>query len=95
MKRKVLLITLLLLLLFVQAVQAMESENYKLDWYTLLNSSGGGPANSAHYASNITIGQTAIGSSHSTNYQVGLGYWYGLIDYFSRIFSINLPLINK
>lgn len=95
MKRKTFLLTLLLLLLFVQGVQAMESTNFALDWFTPLNSSGGGPTDSANYAANITIGQTAIYASSSPNYRVGLGYWYGLAEHFGRIFSINLPLITK
>ena len=95
MNRKTFLLTLLLLLLFVQGVHAMESANFALDWFTPLNSSGGGPAGSANYAANITIGQTAISASSSPNYRVGLGYWYGFVEHFGNLISINLPLINK
>ncbi len=43
MKRKaILLITLLLLLLLVNGVQAMGSANYSLDWMVPLTSGGGG-----------------------------------------------------
>ncbi len=79
-----------LLLLLVQGAAGMSSPDYRLDWYTLMDSSGGGPASSANYAINYTIGQSAIGPSASPNYHVGLGYWYGLI-----LYKINLPLIAK
>ncbi len=92
MKRKVFLISLLLLLLLVQGVQAMESTNFRLDWFTLIDSSGGDHASSAHYAANYTIGQTVIGSSGSHNYHAGLGYWSGLITHF---FRYSLPFIAK
>lgn len=95
MNRKAILFTLLLLLLFVQGVQAMESANFSLDWFTPLTSNGGGPASSTHYAADVTIGQTAIGASSSTNYRAGLGYWYGFVEQISRFFNIYLPSIIK
>jgi hypothetical protein len=70
---------LLVLLLLASSVQAMSSANYKLEWFTPLTGAGGGPASSTHYAVNLTIGQTAVGRSESTNYHVGLGYWAGLL----------------
>jgi hypothetical protein len=91
MKRKAILITLLLLLLLAHGVQAMSSVNYVLDWFTPLNSSGGGPSSSVNYAANFTIGQTAIGPSSSTHYGTGLGYWYGIM----MQFLVRLPLIIK
>ena len=95
MKRKAILFMLILILLGVQGVQAMESANFILDWFTPLTSGGGGPSSSAHYAANFTIGQSAIGASSSTSYSAGIGYWYGLVQQISRIFNINLPLITK
>lgn len=65
-------------LLLVIGVQAMSSANYRIDWFTPLTSGGGGPASSAHYAANLTIGQTVVGQADSANYQAGLGYWYGM-----------------
>ena len=59
---------------------AMSSTSFKLDWFVLLNGSGGGEASSTTYKINYTIGQTAIGSSASTTYKVGLGYWAGLTN---------------
>jgi hypothetical protein len=57
---------------------AMSSTTYRLDWFTPLNSSGGGPASSANYKANFTVGQTVIGKATSANYRIGLGYWYVL-----------------
>ncbi|CAG0930148.1 hypothetical protein TFLX_01624 [Thermoflexales bacterium] len=91
MKRITLLLLLIVLVLAVNQAWAMSSTHYKLDWFTPLTSSGGGPATSAHYAANFTIGQTVIGASASTNYKVGLGYWYGALGG-SRVY---LPLILK
>jgi hypothetical protein len=81
---------LLCLLWLAQGAGAMSSANYKLDWFTATGS-GGGPVASAHYAANFTVGQTAIGASASTNYKVGLGYWYGA----ASGYRIYLPLILK
>jgi hypothetical protein len=91
MKRKAILLTLLVLLLLAHGVQAMSSTNFILDWFTPLTSGGGGPASSAHYAANFTIGQSAIGASSSTNYGSSLGYWYGIL----ANFRIRLPLVVK
>jgi hypothetical protein len=57
---------------------AMSSANYRLDWFTPLTGGAGGVASSTNYAVNLTVGQTVIGSSSSTNYGIGLGYWYGV-----------------
>jgi hypothetical protein len=87
MKRVVVFVTLLALLILISSALAMRSDNYWLDWYVNLTG-GGGPTNSANFAANLTIGQTASGSSSSANSSVGLGYWYG-IDTTHRIY---LPL---
>jgi hypothetical protein len=68
----------------------MASDNYRLDWYVVLTGGGGGPTDSTNYAANFTIGQTACGLSSSTNYEVGLGYWYGLGGY-----KVYLPLVMR
>jgi hypothetical protein len=91
MKRKAILFTLLLLLLFAHGVQAMSSANFTLDWFTPLTSNGGGTSSSANYATNFTVGQSVIGASSSPNYGSGLGYWYGT----ALIFRVRLPLITK
>jgi len=91
MKRTTILLTLLIIfLLSTSSALAMSSANYKLDWFVPLTGGGGGPAASANYAVNFTVGQSAIGASASTNYGVGLGYWYGLLGR-----SLYLPLILR
>ena len=76
MKRAAYLLALAaLLLLLVGNALAMQSANYRLDWYTPGTGGGGGPADSASYAVNFTVGQTAIGTMSSTNYGGCLGYW--------------------
>ena len=86
-----LLFVLLCALLLTPGVRAMSSTHYRLDWFTPLTGGGGGPASSAHYAVNFTVGQTAIGSSDSTHYQAELGYWYS-VDVGHEIY---LPLVLK
>jgi len=91
MKRMATLLVLLTLLFLVGNALAMRSTNYWLDWYTPLTGGGGGPADSTIYAVNFTIGQSAIGTSSSTNYAGCLGYWCGTeVEH-----RINLPLITR
>ncbi len=85
------IVVLLSGLLLVQIAVAMSSTNYKLDWFTPLTGSGGGAMSSANYAVNFTVGQTASGTSISTNYEAGLGYWHGV----ERSYRVYLPLILK
>ena len=84
-----LLLTTLLLLIFGNA-GAMSSDNYRLDWLAPLTG-GGGPAGSANYAVNLTVGQTVIGAASSASYASGLGYWYGAVAQ-HRIY---LPLLER
>nr|HID13717.1 hypothetical protein [Anaerolineae bacterium] len=91
MKRKVILLALIALLLLTGSVLAMSSDNYRLDWFTPLTGGGGGPSSSTNYAVNFTVGQTAIGTSSSTNYGGCLGYWCGAgVEY-----KIFLPLVLR
>jgi len=91
MKRIAISLIVIALLLLAGSALAMSSDNYRLDWFTPLTGGGGGPASSAHYAVNFTVGQTAIGSSDSTHYQAELGYWYS-VDVGHEIY---LPLVLK
>jgi hypothetical protein len=50
------------------------SPNYGISWLSI--NAGGGPMESANYQASITIGQSAIGESYSTNYRTSLGYWH-------------------
>jgi opacity protein-like surface antigen len=91
MRRASLLCAILLLLFFTASALAMSSANYRLDWFTPLNTGGGGGASSANYRAEVTIGQTAIGEASSTSYGTGLGFWYGLLDW-GRVY---LPLVLR
>ena len=92
MKRTITLLILLILLLWGGRALAMSSPNYQLAWFTPVTGGGGGPASSAQYAVNFTVGQTVVGASASENYGSGLGYWYGLL---SEIFHNFLTLVMK
>jgi hypothetical protein len=92
-KRLLIAVVVVLLgaLLLAQIALAMSSASYKLDWFTPLTTGGGGAMSSANYAANVTVGQTVLGASASTNYLAGLGYWYGA----GGAYRIFLPLILK
>jgi hypothetical protein len=94
MKRTAILLTLVTLLLLAASALAMSSASYRLDWFTPLTSSGGGPASSASYVINLTVGQTIIGDSANEQHQVGLGYWYGIVNLDGQ-WHIHLPLILR
>jgi hypothetical protein len=78
MKLRILLLTIVLLLLLVHGADGMSSANYRLDWFTPLTGSGG-PASSAAYSINFTVGQTASHTSSSPLYRIQTGYWAGVI----------------
>ena len=90
-RKTIALLAVLLCILWTGSALAMSSTNYKLDWFTPLTSGGGGAASSTNYAVNLTIGQAAIGGSSSTDYAMGLGYWYGI----EQQFQIYLPIVIK
>jgi hypothetical protein len=94
MKKMMVLLTLTVLLVLVGSAQAMESDNYKLDWFTPLSGSGGGTASSDHYALNVTIGQAITGASDSSSYAGCLGYWCGGVGT-AAAHSIYLPLVLR
>lgn len=90
-KRSLLIVVCLLTCVFLatEVASAMNSTNYRLEWYTPLTGSGG-TMSSTNYKMDFTIGQSAsINQMESTN-RACLGYWCGLIDW--RIF---LPIILK
>ena len=79
MKKNALILVLLGLLGLLatgEEAAAMTSANYRMDWFTPLTTGGGGSSSSANYAVNITVGQTISGAASSTDYKIGLGYWY-------------------
>jgi hypothetical protein len=64
----------LLVVLVAGVAGAGQSASYAVNWQVL--SGGGAPASAGSVSLNATLGQTAIGPSTSTNYQLGAGYWF-------------------
>jgi hypothetical protein len=87
--RIALMLVLATCLLLTTGAIAMSSPNYAIDWMYPL-SGGGGNSSSTHYTIQLTIGQTAIGSSENASFQAGIGFWYGLRDF---IYDLFLPMI--
>lgn len=79
------------ILLLTSVALAMESTNYRLDWFTPLTGSAGGAASSTNYAINFTVGQSVVGVSSGTNHEVCLGYWCGG----ATQYRIYLPLVLR
>ncbi|MFV9676166.1 MAG: hypothetical protein ACNYVW_00695 [Methanosarcinales archaeon] len=77
MKKQIVLM-LVGLLCLTSITYAGVSANYDLSWH-VLSGGGCGQMNSATYALSSTVGQI-IGSSESSNYRVGAGYWYGTVS---------------
>jgi len=90
MRQILMLLTLIALLALAGSALAMSSTNYRLDWFTPLTSGGGGPAGSAGYAVNLTVGQTASGLASSDSFQACLGYWCD-----RSFYRVYLPLMLK
>lgn len=80
---------LALLLLLCSYILAMSSPSFQLNWLVPVSSSGGGTASSVTYTTNLTIGQTVIGSAASDSYEVGLGYWPGV----QETHQLYLPIV--
>jgi hypothetical protein len=89
MKRITLPLVLLICLVIAGSALAGSSENYRLDWFTPMTSSGGGTASSANYTVSFTVGQSVIGTASSGDYEVCTGFWCGL----ARAIKVYLPLI--
>ncbi len=86
-----LFLLLVTLLLLAGRALAMSSDNYRLDWFIPLTGGGGGAAGSSHYALQLTVGQTVVGSTESASYGACLGYWCGTeIEY-----KVYLPLVLR
>ena len=74
-KRKTLLLLIALsCILLTGKALAMDSTNYRLDWFIPLTG-GGGATSSANYAINFTVGQSVVGASDSASYEGCLGFW--------------------
>ncbi len=94
MKHKLILLALGVSLVLAGSTLAMSSTNYRLDWFVPMTGSGG-PASSAHYAANLTVGQTVSGGSSSAHYGMGLGYWYGLDQATPETPHLYLPIVVR
>ena len=94
MKKKTLFILSLIILLALvlpQVAQAMDSENYSIDWMVPLTGAGGRQVSSENYSLNLTVGQSVVGSAESASYQTRLGFWQDFLS----IMKIYLPLVLK
>ena len=81
-KKRLLLILAVMLFAFVfgEGIQAMESDNYAVNWMVPLTNGGGIKSASTNYSAHLTIGQTVAVGSSSANYTAGTGFWYGLYN---------------
>lgn len=96
MKRRALPLALVIVLLLLAGrALAMSSANFRLDWFVPLTGGGGGPMQSTNYAVNFTVGQSAVGTSTSTNYGGCLGYWCGITGAVGAHYRIYLPLVLR
>ena len=50
---------------------------FQIPWSSI-NGGGEVSMSSANYKAKVTTGQSVIGESQSTNYQMGIGFWYGV-----------------
>jgi len=90
--KRLLCLTLLVIFLLLLSFPAVASPAAAdMDWYTPMTIAGGGPASSVHFSVNMSIGQSVIGNSQSSNFEIDLGYWSGL-GYLYRLF---LPLLHR
>ena len=80
---------LLLMLLLCGYAFALSSTNFQINWLLPLTGTGGNSLASANYVTDVTLGQTVIGSAASNNYQAGFGYWKGI----QPDYEIYLPII--
>jgi hypothetical protein len=58
------------------ASAANATANYSIDWYSI-NGGGTTNASSPNYRMGASVGQSVAGAAASTNYRMGIGFWYG------------------
>lgn len=88
----IVLVVLAVTLVASGVAAAMSSANFGLDWYVNMGTGGGGgPASSANYQANFTVGQNVAGASSSANYAAGTGYWSA----FPFKTELYLPMVTK
>ena len=91
MKKRAIVLILVGLLCLTGIAYAGVSANYDLSWNVI--GGGGGPMDSASYAMRSTVGQI-IGLSSSDNYQIGAGYWYGVVSTPTPQIKFNISLVT-
>ena len=84
------LIVVVICLMLAAHAQAAASPGYQVNWLTVA-SGGGGSAASAHYAVDVSVGQTAIGEGLSTHYRGAWGFLAGL----DALWRIVVPLVLR
>ena len=60
----------------VQAPAQASPAAYQLNWYSI-NGGGATNASSTNYKMGLSVGQPVAGAASGTNYDVGIGFWYG------------------
>lgn len=80
----------LVLCLLVGSVAAQTSTTYDLSWHVIAG--GGETMTSATFTVHATAGQGIIGPTGSSTYQVGAGYWYGVVG---GAYAAYLPLVLR
>lgn len=55
---------------------SVDAAAYLIDWYSI-NGGGVTDASSASYRMGASVGQTVAGEATSSNYRLGIGFWYG------------------
>ena len=90
MKRTAMLLIMGVVLLAASQAGAVSTANHRLEWFVPLTGGAGGSAASTNYAVDLTVGQSAVGTSASTGFRGCLGYWCLPCEH--RVF---LPLILR
>lgn len=59
-----------------EPTSASSAAAYQLNWYSI-NGGGATNATSTNYQMGLSVGQSVAGAASGTNYDVGIGFWYG------------------
>lgn len=92
MKQVTFLLLLLTLLLVTSNAGATAPPGYQVDWLAPGTIGGFGHAQSAQYAVDVSLGQTAVGLSAGTHYSLCLGFWCAGSAVGQVTYGIYLPL---
>jgi hypothetical protein len=83
----------LLICLVAGTAWAGQSAHYAINWQVL--SGGGAPASAGTISLNGSLGQTAIGPSTSTSFNLGSGYWFEVVSGEPGTHEVYLPIILR